>query len=86
MIGVSAAGTVTLSFEDGPNLRGTLGPESVVLMHDGFGPDALRISCLETLRLIEPLVGLARELGLELRPVNPPAIRQPARIGQPAHV
>jgi peptidoglycan/xylan/chitin deacetylase (PgdA/CDA1 family)/GT2 family glycosyltransferase len=38
---------------------------SVVVMHDGIGARARRAGCVETLRLIEPLVALARSLGAE---------------------
>jgi peptidoglycan-N-acetylglucosamine deacetylase len=39
-------------------------PGAVVLAHDGLGPGARRDGCEETVALIEPLVGLARERGL----------------------
>lgn len=42
-----------------------LGPDAVVLMHDGLGPGALRSGCEETVRLIGSLVEQARSLGLE---------------------
>jgi peptidoglycan/xylan/chitin deacetylase (PgdA/CDA1 family) len=37
---------------------------AVVLAHDAIGPGALRTDCAETVAVIEPLVGLARERGL----------------------
>jgi peptidoglycan/xylan/chitin deacetylase (PgdA/CDA1 family) len=46
-------------------LETTLGPGSVVLMHDGIGPGARRSDCRETVRLIEPLVYFARARGIE---------------------
>ncbi len=45
-------------------LREDLGPGSVVLMHDGIGPGALRENPADTIALIEPLVGLIRSRGL----------------------
>lgn len=43
----------------------TLGPGSVVLMHDGVGPGALREDCRATAELVAPLVAAARSQGLE---------------------
>lgn len=40
-------------------------PGAVVLMHDGLGPGARRTACGQTVRLIEPLVALARSHGLQ---------------------
>ena len=42
-----------------------LGPQAVVLMHDGIGPGARRDSCAMTVDAIVPLVSLARSRGLE---------------------
>lgn len=47
-----------------------LGPDSVVLMHDGLGPGARRTGCGETVALVEPLVARLRELGYEPRPLG----------------
>lgn len=38
---------------------------AIVLAHDGLGPGATRDGCEETVALIEPLVALARDRGLE---------------------
>lgn len=46
-------------------LRRTLRPGSVVLMHDGVGPGALRDDCRATAELVAPLVAAARSQGLE---------------------
>jgi peptidoglycan/xylan/chitin deacetylase (PgdA/CDA1 family) len=45
-------------------LRETIGPGSVVLMHDGLGPGARRTGCGQTVELLEPLIALlsGREL------------------------
>jgi peptidoglycan/xylan/chitin deacetylase (PgdA/CDA1 family) len=43
-----------------------LGPDAVVLMHDGIGPGARRRDCAQTAALIGPLVAAAR--GRVLRP------------------
>lgn len=40
-----------------------LGPDAVVLMHDGLGPGARRTGCAETVRLIGPLCAAARAAG-----------------------
>lgn len=42
-----------------------LGPDAVVLMHDGLGPGARRSGCEETTALIGPLVEWGRSLGCE---------------------
>ena len=39
--------------------------DAVVLMHDAVGPGARRDGCAGTVELIEPLVGLIRDRGLE---------------------
>ena len=46
-----------------------LGPDAVVLMHDGLGPGARRSGCGETVALIGPLVERIRSLGCEPAPV-----------------
>jgi peptidoglycan/xylan/chitin deacetylase (PgdA/CDA1 family) len=46
--------------------RPQLAPESVVLMHDGLGPGALRSGCENTVELLAPLVAAARSKGLEV--------------------
>ena len=46
-------------------LERTIQPRSVVLMHDGVGPGALRGDCRATAELVAPLVESARSLGLE---------------------
>lgn len=56
----------------GPLLR----DGSVVLMHDGLGPGALRDGCEETVALVGDLIARLRELGLE-----PAALGSPQRIG-----
>jgi len=50
----------------GPGLR----PGSIVLMHDGIGPGALRSGCGETVALVGPLVERIRLLGYEPGPLN----------------
>ena len=50
----------------GPELR----PGSIVLMHDGIGPGALRTGCGETVALIGDLVERIRFLGCEPGPLN----------------
>ncbi len=40
-------------------LRETIGPGSVILLHDGIGPGARREDCRETVKLIEPLLAAA---------------------------
>ena len=47
-----------------------LGPDAVVLMHDGLGPGARRSNCGETVRLVGPLVEQARSLGCEPAAMN----------------
>lgn len=42
-----------------------LGPGSVVLMHDGIGPGALRTGCEETVSLVSSLVACLRSMGCE---------------------
>jgi peptidoglycan/xylan/chitin deacetylase (PgdA/CDA1 family) len=51
---------------------------AIVLMHDGLGPGALRMSVEETVELIEPLSELARERGLRMLPLS---LAPPARAG-----
>jgi peptidoglycan/xylan/chitin deacetylase (PgdA/CDA1 family) len=48
----------------------TLGPDAIVLMHDGLGPGARRVGCEETVRLAGPLVERARSLGCEPAAMN----------------
>ena len=50
----------------GPELR----PGSIVLMHDGIGPGALRCDCGETVALVGPLVERIRSLGCEPGPLT----------------
>lgn len=50
----------------GPAIR----PGAVVLMHDGIGPGALRADPASTVELVEPLVELIRDCGLEPEPVS----------------
>lgn len=50
----------------GPELR----PGSIVLMHDGIGPGALRSGCGETVTFVGPLVERIRFLGSEPGPLN----------------
>src|ERR671916_1948094 len=50
----------------GPELQ----PGSIVLMHDGIGPGALRSDCGETVALVGPLVERIRFLGYEPGPLN----------------
>lgn len=47
-----------------------LEPGAVVLMHDAVGPGAPRPDCSGTVALIDPLVRLARERGLETAPLD----------------
>lgn len=42
-----------------------LGPESVVLMHDGLGPGSRRSGCQNTVALVHPLLRHIRSLGCE---------------------
>jgi peptidoglycan/xylan/chitin deacetylase (PgdA/CDA1 family) len=51
-------------------LRSTLSPGSIVLMHDGIGPGALREGCDQTLALIPELIALARERAAEVAPIG----------------
>jgi peptidoglycan/xylan/chitin deacetylase (PgdA/CDA1 family) len=51
---------------------------AIVLMHDGLGPGALRISVEETVELIKPLSELARKRGLRMLPLS---LASPARSG-----
>lgn len=60
------------------DLSRTLTGGSVVLMHDGIGPGALRDDPRETVALIEPLVELSRERGLEPRTISSVTPRTPA--------
>lgn len=48
-----------------------IAPGSVVLLHDGLGPGALRPGCGETVSLIGPLVKAARAAGCEPAPMTP---------------
>lgn len=57
-------------------LKPGIGPGAVVLMHDGVGPGALRDGCGETVKLVGPLVSLARSR--DLTPV--PLARMPGRV------
>ncbi|HLL40552.1 MAG TPA: polysaccharide deacetylase family protein [Rubrobacteraceae bacterium] len=50
----------------GPDLR----TGSIVLMHDGVGPGALRSGCSETVNLVGPLVEHIRSLGYEPGPLD----------------
>jgi peptidoglycan/xylan/chitin deacetylase (PgdA/CDA1 family) len=43
---------------------------AIVLMHDGLGPGALRVSVEETVELIKPLSELAQERGLRMLPLS----------------
>lgn len=56
------------------------GPGSVVLMHDGIGPGALRTGCGETVALVPRLAEHARGLGCELEPLPPGAPAAAARL------
>lgn len=56
----------------------TLGPDAVVLMHDGIGPGATRTGCEETVALVGPLASRLRSLGCEPMPLSPSAERAPA--------
>lgn len=42
-----------------------LGPDSVLLMHDGIGPGSRRTGCEETVALVEDLVARLRSIGCE---------------------
>lgn len=60
-----------------------LGPEAVVLMHDGLGPGSRRSGCQNTVALIDPLVRRIRSLGCEpalLTHNTRPSNRQKAAI------
>jgi peptidoglycan/xylan/chitin deacetylase (PgdA/CDA1 family) len=46
-------------------IRPGVRPGAVVLLHDGLGPGARRQDCLQTMRLLAPLCGRIRELGLD---------------------
>lgn len=48
-----------------------LGPATVVLMHDGLGPGALRTGCEETVGLISSLIEHLRSSGCEPAPLSP---------------
>jgi len=54
-------------------LEGWLRPGSVVVMHDAIGPGARRTGCLETVRLIRPLVAAIRSLGSRTAPLPAPS-------------
>ena len=57
---------------------------AIVLMHDGLGPGALRVSAGETVELIKPLSELARERGLRVLPLSLACTaRVGARLGAP---
>lgn len=45
-------------------------PGAVVLMHDGLGTGAARTGCAETVRLVRPVIALARSRGLEPVPLR----------------
>ncbi len=51
-------------------LRSTLAPGSIVLMHDGIGPGALRAGCEQTVALLPDLIALARERAVEVAPIG----------------
>lgn len=53
------------------SIKPRLGPDAVVLMHDGLGPGALRTGCEETVALTGPLVARLRSLGCEPVPLAP---------------
>lgn len=53
-------------------IRGDLAPGGAVLMHDGLGPGARRSDCLQTVRLLGPLCGLARARGWALAAMPSP--------------
>jgi peptidoglycan-N-acetylglucosamine deacetylase len=55
-------------------IRGSISPDSIVLMRDGVGPGATRDGCSETVDLVRPLVALVRSHGLE-----------PATLGELKH-
>jgi peptidoglycan/xylan/chitin deacetylase (PgdA/CDA1 family)/GNAT superfamily N-acetyltransferase len=74
-------------------VEGAIGPAAVVLMHDGIGPGALRSGCEGTVAVVERIVALARERGLEpsvlgkgspLQSMGPPCFREGARPAPPA--
>ena len=52
------------------DVTSSLSGGSVVLMHDGIGPGALRSEPSETIALIEPLVALCRDRGFEPGPIH----------------
>jgi peptidoglycan-N-acetylglucosamine deacetylase len=56
-------------------VEGKLLPRTVVLMHDGIGPGAMREDCAMTVNAIGPLVSLARSRDLEPVPLH--ELRQP---------
>lgn len=51
-------------------LRSTLSTGSIVLMHDGIGPGALRKECRQTVELLPELIALARERAIEVAPIG----------------
>ncbi len=60
------------------DLSSTISAGSVVLMHDGIGPGALRTDPRGTIELVAPLVSLCRDLGLE--PSTVTAIERPSAL------
>lgn len=48
-----------------------LGPDSIVLMHDGLGPGSLRTGCEETVALVGELAARLRSMGCKLAPLVP---------------
>ncbi len=53
-------------------VRPGLLPGGVVLMHDGIGPGATRVDCLQTVRLLQPLCAAVRGAGLAVAPPRDP--------------
>jgi peptidoglycan/xylan/chitin deacetylase (PgdA/CDA1 family) len=62
-------------------LSENLRPGSVVLMHDGIGPGALRVDAGETVALVVPLVELIRSRGLEVATVAAGSPRTAKPVG-----
>jgi peptidoglycan/xylan/chitin deacetylase (PgdA/CDA1 family) len=54
-----SAGTMLAAVEP------VIGDGAIVLAHDGLGPGATRTGCEETVKLIDPLVALARSRGMQ---------------------
>lgn len=52
-------------------LRPDLNQGAVVRLHDGMGPGARRPDCLQTMRLLAPLIRWIRSRGLELSALEP---------------